>query len=465
MNWRKYEKEIYDAFKDAYPELKISFDQLVKGRYSLIDRQVDILAEGYMLDEKIQIAIDGKYYSEKVDVKAVESFISMMADINVAKGILITQKGYSQAAINRAYNDPLKIELDILNFHELIGYQAGGGMIHQGPYGAMIGPPFGWVLDAEQRGFSLANLYQRGKTFKEAVESLEWMYASIFVYEEGVENIEKVMEYHENNALIEKPNLSISRIEDIERKDGKKTIIRKILQPGSPTEEYTGYVDFDGFCVFLVFYTPPELRDKNIRKLNYVMNRLLPIHKNMESHAATEIASRERLLENSEDPYEKAGILNSIAEIHKDMGDHENAVKFYAKSDKLIQDNYVARPGLLEIGFRSSERNQLLDSFFSLDPTSPTICSNIVSIGFERKEVKFIEDYLLLKLKEFENNIEIIGNLQFSLADLYLNSDQLAKAEEFFNASKSSFLLIDVNHKAINAIENAIETITQINHQ
>lgn len=461
MNWRDYEKEIYAAFESAYPDLKISFDQEIVGRYSLAKRQVDILAEGYMLDEKIQIAIDGKFYGKKVDVKAVESFISMMADINVAKGILITQKGYSKAAVNRAHNDPLKIELDILNFDELIGYQGGGGIIHSGPYGAMISPPFGWVLDAEQRGFSLANLYQRGKTFDEAVESLEWMYASIFIYEENIENLDKVIEYHENNALTKKPNLDITRIDEIERNDGKRTIIRKIAEPGSPTDEYTGYVDFDGFCVFLVMYTPPELRDKNTRKLNYVMNRLLPIQKNMQSHAAMEIATRKNLLEKTENLEEKAGLLCSIGEIYKDMGDRENAIDYFTKSNELIPENYYARLGLLEIGFRSSERTMLLDSFLELDPKSPTICSNIVSIGFERNEVKLIEEYLLSKLDEFKSDIEILANLQFSLADLYLNDQQLKKAEDFFKSSKSNFLVVDKNHEAISAIESAIETIEQ----
>ena len=82
-----------------------------------------------------------------------------------------------------------------------------------------------------------------------------------------------------------------------------------------------------------------------------------------------------------------------------------------------------------------------------------------MSIGFERNEVKLIEEYLLSKLDEFKSDIEILANLQFSLADLYLNDLQLKKAEDFFKSAKSNFLAIDENHEAISVIESAIEKI------
>ena len=103
MDWRQYENEIFEAFKTAYPNAKISFNQKIIGRYSKIERQIDVLIEGRIAGKKIRLVIDGKYYSENIDVKEVDSFISMVEDIDAVQGILVTSKGYSEGAINRAY--------------------------------------------------------------------------------------------------------------------------------------------------------------------------------------------------------------------------------------------------------------------------------------------------------------------------------------------------------------------------
>jgi hypothetical protein len=38
MNWKDYEKEIYQQFKDMYPTAEITYDAKVLGRYSKVDR-------------------------------------------------------------------------------------------------------------------------------------------------------------------------------------------------------------------------------------------------------------------------------------------------------------------------------------------------------------------------------------------------------------------------------------------
>ena len=162
MDWKKYETEIFENFKEAYPNTKISYNQEIVGRYSKVKRQIDVLIEGRIAGKKLRIVLDGKYYSKKIDVKQVDSFISMVEDIDAAQGILITSKGYSKAAINRAYYGPTDIELDILNFDELKQFQGFGGIVHSGWHGATFPAPFGWVLDGTRRVGSIANLYQRG---------------------------------------------------------------------------------------------------------------------------------------------------------------------------------------------------------------------------------------------------------------------------------------------------------------
>lgn len=166
MTWKDYEKEIHNHFKVMFPNADISYDVNVYGRYSKVERQIDILIEDYIVGSRMRIVVDGKYFSKKVDVKDVEMFIGMLNDCEANKGLLITQEGFSKAAINRAYFDPIDIELDILNFKDLHQFQGFMGIPYSGNFGVLLPAPFGWIIDATRRPNMLATLYQRGLTLE-----------------------------------------------------------------------------------------------------------------------------------------------------------------------------------------------------------------------------------------------------------------------------------------------------------
>jgi hypothetical protein len=72
---------------------------------------------GELAGNKLLGIVDCKYYSKKIDVKAVESFLGMLEDLNANIGLMITNNGYSSAAINRASVKTLKLE--IVNIDEI----------------------------------------------------------------------------------------------------------------------------------------------------------------------------------------------------------------------------------------------------------------------------------------------------------------------------------------------------------
>jgi hypothetical protein len=80
MNWKDYEKEIFNFFSSQYPEAEVSYNVTVEGRYSKTPRQIDILIEANIAGNRFRIIVDGKYFSEKIDVKDVEMFIAMVGD-------------------------------------------------------------------------------------------------------------------------------------------------------------------------------------------------------------------------------------------------------------------------------------------------------------------------------------------------------------------------------------------------
>ncbi len=283
MNWKEYGKEIFSLFEEAYPNCEITHDTKIKGRYSNTNRQIDILIEDYVAGNRIRIVVDGKYFNKAVDVKSIESFIGMLRDIDAHKGLLITQKGYSKAALARAYNDPNDIELDILNFEELKKYQGFGGLVYSGQHGAVVSAPFGWVIDATRRHEHLATFYQRGLTLDNAFKKSEWMYVNIFSKTKDIPDLESFIKLQEESTKDSFPNAKLKYDKTIKR-DKEKTLLRTLTIESYPTPEYTGFIEFTEFIFFCVLFTPDELKSKNIRKLENIISLAVPFKINDETN-------------------------------------------------------------------------------------------------------------------------------------------------------------------------------------
>lgn len=456
MDWKKYESEIFETFKQAYPNAKILFNQKILGRYSKTERQVDVLVDARIAGSKIRLVIDAKHYSSKIDVKDVESFISMVEDIDAAQGILITSQGYTEAAINRAYYGPTNIELDILNFDELKQFQGFLGITYSGWHGAIIPAPFGWVVDGTQREGSIANIYQRGKTYEDAAANGEFIYVNLLSYNDSVKNLDDVLKLHENETREYHVNAKFEYSDTIDREDKARTTMRKILRDETELEEYTGFVGFDEYCVFCVLFTPKELSVKNIRKLEYCLERMIPINVDLNSVAATKISERRHLIEKTESDEEKAQILISIAEIHRDMKQFDKATEEYQNSIKLFPTNYGAYLGLLEMGFNTSQRQTLVNDFYNLHPGNRQICDDLVRVCLENKAVNFLESFFDTILQRDKNDDEMLGNIYFSRGDLRYTAGNNNGAIKDFELAKSHFLKHSPSHPAIESAEKIL---------
>ncbi|HEX7756873.1 MAG TPA: restriction endonuclease [Niabella sp.] len=276
MTWQDYEQEIFNYFREQFPKADIRTNVKIEGRFSKALRQVDILIEDYVAGNRMRIVVDGKWFGKSIDVKQVEMFIGMLSDCEANKGLLITQEGYSQAAINRAHFDPIDIELDILNFKELKKFQGLTGIPYGGGYGVLLAAPFGWIIDATRYQGILATMYQRGLTLNEAGKRKEWMYVNIWVKGNGIKSIDDFLEHQKLDAFKHQPEVKISYLPTV-RRDDYPTRLRVLEDPLYPTKEYTGFIEFDDFIFFCVLFTPEELRKKNIRKLENILEKAQPL--------------------------------------------------------------------------------------------------------------------------------------------------------------------------------------------
>jgi len=276
MEWKEYEQEIFKHFKGQYPEAEITLDAKKVGLYSKVNRQIDVLVEQYIAGNRITIAIDGKYFNKKVDVKAVESYIGMLEDIGAQKGLLISKEGFSEAAYNRAHFGPTEIELDILNFEELKSFQSHGAIPYSGNNGAIMPAPFGWVVDGNKTPAWLATLYQQGATLEQAMKANEFMYVQFWNRHKDGHSLSDLLKLQEDKFKEIDPKYTIDFLPTIKRKDADVKL-RVTNIKNYPVPEYTGFVEFEDFIFFCVMFSPLNRSKSNIRKLENIMEAVLPM--------------------------------------------------------------------------------------------------------------------------------------------------------------------------------------------
>lgn len=120
-SWREYEQHIVSVFQEKFPKLSVTPSDHVWGQFSRVKRQVDVSLRGVMADNDLLGVAECKHFNRKVDVKVVDSFIGFLEDVKANFGVIITNRGFTQAATNRA--SIKDIELDIIKFNQLDDYQ------------------------------------------------------------------------------------------------------------------------------------------------------------------------------------------------------------------------------------------------------------------------------------------------------------------------------------------------------
>ena len=279
MDWKDYELEIEALFRQDYPTAQVTHNAMVAGKFSKVDRQIDILIEETASDFTFRIVIDAKHRGRKIDVADVEAFIGLTRDVEAHTGMLVALEGYTPAAVNRAHNDDIDIILDVLSLDELKEFQGHAAIAYSGKYGVSIASPFGWIIDRTKRPDMLATLYQRGRTFEESLESNEWMYISFWKkLGNEIPDLETLLEFQRTYML---EGSKDDKIEIIERsqnqREGARTLIRRFKKSSYPAIEYAGFVDFPDFILMCVLFTPEALARKNLRKLRFVLRDSFPM--------------------------------------------------------------------------------------------------------------------------------------------------------------------------------------------
>lgn len=183
MDWREYEVEICNRLREQFPGTELEFNVRLPGRISGADRQIDILARGHMLDTRPFAVIDCKQFSRPVDVTVVEAFLGMLADVGAHVGVLVTNVGYSAAAMQRAERDQTRdLRLHVVKVSELRTLPT-YRVLYFGAVGVRISLLPGWEMDSGKEripGLATWDILPKGMSRDSAYRLPRWGCISIF---------------------------------------------------------------------------------------------------------------------------------------------------------------------------------------------------------------------------------------------------------------------------------------------
>jgi hypothetical protein len=276
LSWKDYEEAVFEEFRRVYHSLdaEIIKNTYINGKYSGAKRQIDVLIK-LRKDDVVTstIIIECKHYCTKINVKVVDSFIGCLTDAGADKGVIVSEKGFTKAAISRAHKGKDDIEVDILCLEELQQFQSQAALPYAGNSALALSAPFGWVIDGTIRGFAPAVLHRRGISFEEATKKeKEWMYVQFFGKQTKIDTLDKLIEA-QNESLRVRDGRAIINVAIV---DGLK--VRQATLPSYPTPEITVFREFDWFIVFVVAYCPECYIDRDIKKVIAMLKDAIPIH-------------------------------------------------------------------------------------------------------------------------------------------------------------------------------------------
>lgn len=465
-DWQQYEREIEEQFRQAYPSARITPNAKLVGKFSKVERQIDLLIEEQASDFAFRIVVDAKHRGRKIDVGDVEAFLGLMCDVEAHTGMMIALEGYTPAAINRAYYDNLDVILDVLNFDELKAFQGRAAIPYAGKCGVSVAAPFGWLIDATRRPFGLATLYQRGLGLEEAQRNDEWMYINFWNKEKHseVNNLDALLKYQESYILKGSPDAEIQLFEGVpNHRVGAKTLVRRLKKRTWPGPEYTGFVDFENFIFMCVLFTPERLEKKNLRKLHFILRDAFPVSMAFDNTALIRYAE-EKLRESSSDA-QRASLLSKIGWWYTQMDRLQDARQSFEKSLALVPGGYEMVKQLLATLVKLADKDatlELMSRLLRLDPHNPTVFNDCFTYA-SGSTISWTD---LLKLFEalrtdYPGDQLAQANCDFYAAKILINTDPVSARKRLVAAQAAFRKLFPRGHQVFAVLRSTLRQLHQ----
>ncbi|MEM6823075.1 MAG: restriction endonuclease [Verrucomicrobiota bacterium] len=286
MNWRDYEEAIYEILRSRFPANTADFDVMLPGRFSKIDRQIDVAGYATLMGTTMVAIVDCKCYSEKVDVKHVETVIGMAADVRADIALIVTTIGYSEAAKARALNEPnVRTHLDVVTTEEASdGPQVPAvTFMYLGRIGAVAIAPSGWAATSNVEDFgyifpvpALCYLHPSNISIEEAAKSRRVGWCYISDNPEGVPNqFEDLLKAQKDQAIEFDPSSKFETWREQVGDSKSSAFFRKIVHKNAAYTDFTFFAELDEHGVFWAsMICPFGGKDEALDRLRFVADRV-----------------------------------------------------------------------------------------------------------------------------------------------------------------------------------------------
>ncbi len=288
----------------------------------------------------------------------MDGLAGFVEDIGAQKGMLITNVGYTRAALKRAFYGPSDLELDILNFSALQRFQAFTAIPYAGDKAFLVRAPFGWVVDAnftKNQGY-LAAMYQRGLDAASAKNRKEFLYINFWNRRSHPLTAAELDEL-QTVRLRTKGSVTLSHRATVQRSDAVTRLrIADVQKYGCL--EVTGFLEFEDVIFFAVLLTPRESQRQNIRRLESVLQQAVPIELCRDNTAL--IRTIQARLDEAPPVPERARLLREMGHWYRDMGQFQAARQALEKSLSLEPAGYQTITELMAVLIKLDDRDATL---------------------------------------------------------------------------------------------------------
>ena len=450
--WTTYEQQVFELFREHFPKATVRKNVRVRGRFSKRKRQIDILITEKTPVGKLKTVIDTKCFQRKVDVKAVDGLAGFVDDVGAQKGMLITNMGYSKAALKRAFYGPGDLELDILNFSELQNFQAFTTIPYAGEKAFVVRAPFGWVVDVTRTERWLATMYQRGLDAGRAISKKEFLYINFWNRKTDPLTAAKLDELQVSSMRL-LGAVTVTHRKTVQRSDA---VIRLRIADVKKYKclEVTGFLEFDDIIFFAVLLTSKESQRPNIRRLESVLQQAVPIQLRRDNTAL--ITKIQQRLDESPPVAERAQILCEMGHWYRDMGQFQDARQPLEESLSLDPNNYQTVKELLAVLVKLGDKHAaaaIMGRLLRLDPHNPTVFNNCFELAraalLTSSELLNLID--TLKAERFDNRLAQ-ANCDFYAGQLLMSIEPESARQRFVIAEQAFRRFLPAKHQVFAAL-------------
>jgi tetratricopeptide (TPR) repeat protein len=155
----------------------------------------------------------------------------------------------------------------------------------------------------------------------------------------------------------------------------------------------------------------------------------------------------------------KSDAARMLGQIYTELKDDKNALENYELADKIDTGNYYNIKPLLNLYVKTNNKKaeETAKAFFNLAPANPTIYNDLEEIYYSNKKENDLTAFYKSQLSSFKDNNKVLGNLNFYLGKIYIDTDKKVAKEYFLKAKDIFSKIYDKDHQVFKAIDEGLK--------